>query len=56
MRTIFNYFRQVFCKHTFTYQDAQTIKKDPYERRMSEWRYVYCSKCGYHSSHEKFKY
>jgi hypothetical protein len=49
MRRIANYIRQVFCKHSLKTEDF-TIK---YYMRIERHRYLYCYKCGYHSSHEK---
>lgn len=56
MRWIVNYFRQVFCKHDFHFEEGLV-------RRLDEWgdiRYVgmsvykRCKKCGYESTRDKW--
>lgn len=50
MRTIVNYFRQVFCKHDWLIEEGRV---DSY-MRIGAKVYMRCKKCGYHQSHWKF--
>lgn len=53
MRKLINYFRQCFCKHEFETEDYYFTKSSEMQNRKGERRYMFCSKCGYHSSHWK---
>jgi len=55
MRTLFNYFRQVFCKHEFEVEIVESTERDIYSgaSKQGEKRSLYCPKCGYHSWHWK---
>jgi hypothetical protein len=56
MRTIVNYFRQVFCKHDFLVEESHVINhdQDGYITRQGTKVYMRCTKCGYHTNHWKF--
>lgn len=56
MRMLVHYFRQCFCKHNFEIQDI-TVKYHTgngwgdYKKEEKIKRYMYCNKCGYHTTH-----
>lgn len=51
MRHLFQYFRQVFCKHEFEISEKHVTTNNYTEGTKV---YLYCKKCGYHSNHWKF--
>lgn len=56
MRTIVNYIRSLFCKHTFETEDTFTIligKCGIEVIRQGMKRSIFCSKCGYHYNYWK---
>ena len=54
MRTIVDYFRQVFCKHDWLIEEGKVSKKTDFETKDGWMVYMRCKKCGYHKSHWKF--
>ena len=51
MRTLVNYLRSLFCKHTFEYEDTHVTivgKNESEIVRAGEKRFIFCPKCGYH--------
>ncbi len=56
MRTIVNYFRQVFCKHDFLVEESPYILENEFGNVLRQGTKVYmrCTKCGYHTNHWKF--
>ena len=56
MRWIVNYFRQVFCKHDFEYDEVWMTKGDGFGGIGYRGEVVYkrCKKCGYESSRNKW--
>jgi uncharacterized OB-fold protein len=53
MRTIVNYFKQVFCKHNWIISESKSITHF-YGSGDAKIVYMRCDKCGYHKHHNKY--
>lgn len=54
MRWLFNYFRQVFCKHDFDFDESFYEERSDFGSRRGKKISMICKKCGYHRSFWKF--
>lgn len=55
MIRIVNYFRQLFCKHNFEYEEIWMEKTDSFGGKyIGEVVYRRCKKCGFESSRNKW--
>ncbi len=55
MRWLINYFRQVFCKHEFEFEESYYTKyMDGEISRQGTKLFTLCRKCGYHKTRWKF--
>jgi len=55
MRTIVQYFRQVFCQHDFIVDENQVeITNNGRFVKSDKKVYMRCKKCGWHTNHWKF--
>lgn len=55
MRTIINYFRQVFCKHDWLAEEGKVGVGKYGNRGHRTVVYMRCKKCGYFIRHGKFQ-
>ena len=52
---LMNYFRQVFCKHEYTYDETEvTVTTSGYGKKQGLKISMLCKKCGYHRNTWKY--